>query len=150
MRAMSSVLTLVGDPAARDLSAATTRAAREALASAGGRPGEVDWLAPDLAVDLYFSGLGRQAAMRAVRGALKGQPVDLAAQHKKGRRKRLLVADMDSTIVASETLDDLAAEAGIAEQIAPITARTMNGELPFEGSLKERGGLAPGPAGERA
>ncbi len=141
---MSSVLTLVGDPAARDLNAAKVEAASEALAAAGAKRGEIAWLAPELAVDLHFTGLGHEAAMKAARGALNGVAVDLAAQHGKARRKRLLVADMDSTIVASETLDDLAANAGIADKIAPITARTMNGELPFEGSLKERVALLQG------
>ncbi len=62
----------------------------------------------------------------------------------RGRRKGLLVADMDSTIVASETLDDLAAEAGIGEQVAAITRRSMNGEIDFEQALRERVALLKG------
>ncbi|MEO1194419.1 MAG: phosphoserine phosphatase SerB, partial [Pseudomonadota bacterium] len=105
---MTSVLTLVGDPAARDLTAVHLDLVRDALSQAGATLGGSDWLALQLAVDLDFSGIAQQAAMSAARQALNGSSVDLAAQHKAERLKKLLVADMDSTIVASETLDDLA------------------------------------------
>ena len=138
MRAMSSVLTLVGNPTARDLSAAQVEAVTDALSATGARVHHYDWLAPQLAVDILFHRLGREAATEAAAAALAGAPVDLAVQEVESRRKRLLIADMDSTIVTGETLDELAAEAGIREEVAAITRRTMLGELPFEESLRAR------------
>ena len=70
--------------------------------------------------------------------------VDLAVQKSDGRRKRLLLADMDSTMIRQECVDELAAEAGVGERVAAITARAMNGELDFEAALRERVGLLAG------
>ena len=70
--------------------------------------------------------------------------IDWAVLPACGRRKRLLVADMDSTMISGETLDELAAEAGIGERVAAITARAMNGELDFEAAVRERVGLLAG------
>lgn len=141
---MRYVLTLAGDPATRTLDAATLDAARQALEAAGGEVGAVDWLAPGLAVDIHFEGTRPAAAQAAVRKALEGRPVDVAAQPRENRRKRLFVADMDSTIVQSETLDELAAKAGIGEQISAITLRSMRGEVPFEESLRQRVAMLAG------
>ncbi|MCE8440451.1 phosphoserine phosphatase SerB, partial [Rhodovulum sulfidophilum] len=69
---------------------------------------------------------------------------DLAAQPAEGRRKRLLIADMDSTMIRQECIDELAAEAGVGPRVAEITARAMNGELDFHGALRERVGLLAG------
>src|ERR1019366_5778280 len=79
-----------------------------------------------------------------VRVALDGTPIDAIATLADGRRKRLLIADMDSTIIIGETLDDLAAFAGLGEKIAAITARAMNGELDFKDALRERVGMLKG------
>ena len=76
--------------------------------------------------------------MAVVRAALDSAPIDAIATAAKHRRKRLLVADMDSTIVTGETLDELADFAGLKERIAAITARAMNGELDFKAALRER------------
>ncbi len=70
--------------------------------------------------------------------------IDWAVLPARGRKKRLLIADMDSTMVAGETLDELAAEAGVGERVAAITARAMNGELDFEAAVRERVGLLAG------
>ncbi len=70
--------------------------------------------------------------------ALAQAPVDAIVTPAEGRRKRLLVADMDSTIVTSETLDELAAHAGLGERVAAITRRSMNGEIDFAAALRER------------
>ena len=70
--------------------------------------------------------------------------IDLAVQPSAGRKKRLLLADMDSTIIDQECIDELAAEAGVGPRVAAITARAMNGELDFEGALTERVGLLKG------
>ncbi|WP_198369530.1 phosphoserine phosphatase SerB [Roseomonas rosulenta] len=115
-----------------------------ALAALGAATGTPDWLAPAEAADLPFAGLAPDQADAAARAALAGASVDVIAQSAAGRRKRLLVADMDSTIVTTETLDELAGQAGIKDRIAAITKRAMNGELDFEGALRERVGMLAG------
>ena len=82
--------------------------------------------------------------MSAVQAALEGLPIDAIVVRPRGRRKGLLIADMDSTIITGETLDELAAFAGIGEKIAAITARAMNGELDFKDALRERVGMLKG------
>lgn len=139
---MEGVLTLVAGGPAPALDEALA-AARSAVAAAGAAAGEAAWLAAARAVDLPFSG-DPVAVEGAAREALAAHPVDLAAQPRAGRRKRLLLADMDSTIVESETLDDLAAFAGLRERIAAITARAMNGELDFAAALRERVAMLQG------
>src|SRR4051812_26523106 len=78
---------------------------REALQALGAGTGAADWLAPEEAADLPFDGLAAEQAVSAATAALEGAPVDAIAVPAAGRRKRLLLADMDSTIVTSETLD---------------------------------------------
>lgn len=140
---MRSILTLVGDATAADLTADLISRAHAALAGIGVAPGEPDWLAEHIACDIAFQG-DAPSALEAVRAALDGAPVDAWAQPAVGRRKRLLVADMDSTIVACETLDELAAFAGLKDKIAAITARTMNGEIDFPTALRERVAMLTG------
>jgi phosphoserine phosphatase len=117
-----------------------------ALREAGAEVGAVAPLAAHEAADLPFAGLPLEVADRVARTALAGSPVDAIAQDAAGRRKRLLIADMDSTMVTSETLDELAGEAGLKEEISAITRRAMNGELDFEGALRERVGMLKGLA----
>jgi phosphoserine phosphatase len=115
---------------------------RDALAAIGASTFTPDWLSPEEAADLPFNGLAPDQADAAARAAVPG--IDAIAQAAAGRRKRLLIADMDSTIVTSETLDELAGQAGIKDRIAAITKRAMNGELDFEGALRERVGMLAG------
>ena len=75
---------------------------------------------------------------------LQAAGVDLVVQPTEGRRKRMLLADMDSTMIRQECIDELAAEAGVGARVAAITAKAMNGELDFEGALLERVGLLKG------
>ena len=110
-----------------------------ALRDAGAATGEVTWLAPeDRACDLPFAQLAAERAHDVARATLADLQIDYHAQHTLNRRKRLLIADMDSTIVTAETLDELAGEAGLKDVIAEITARTMRGELDFAQALVER------------
>jgi phosphoserine phosphatase len=76
--------------------------------------------------------------------ALQARGIDLLVQPVRGRRKRMLLADMDSTMIRQECIDELAAEAGVGPQVAAITARAMNGEIGFEGALRERVALLRG------
>ena len=75
---------------------------------------------------------------------LQAAGVDLVIQPSAGRRKKMLLADMDSTMIRQECIDELAAEAGVGPRVAEITARAMNGELDFEAALHERVGLLAG------
>jgi phosphoserine phosphatase len=143
---MPQFLTLIAP--AGGLSAPLLARTRDALQALGAAAGTPDWLAPEEAADLPFEGLAPEQAIAAARAALEGAPVDAIAQDGPGegqsRRKRLLLADMDSTIVTGETLDELAAYAGLKDRIADITRRAMNGELDFRAALVERVGMLAG------
>ncbi len=141
---MDSVLTVIGDPASRAVNPVLAEAAGGALAEAGARVAAPDWLAPGIACDLPFDGLALASAEAAARARLDGAPLDLAAQPAAGRRKGLLVADMESTIIGQELVDELAEVAGVHDRIAAITARSMAGEIDFASSLHERVGLLAG------
>ncbi len=136
------MLTLVSpDPGALP---AAEAAADQALARAGLAVKAHEPLGPR-AVDLYLDGdLG--AVRKLAAEALAHHATDAAAQPVADRRKRLLVADMDSTIINVECLDELADFAGVKTQVAEITERAMRGELEFEGALRERVGMLKGLA----
>ena len=97
----------------------------------------VDWLGTD-ACDL--TGVDETAA----RAAIAGQPIDIIVQPAAGRRKTLLVADLESTIIENEMLEELAASLGLRAHVAAITQRAMNGEIDFVGALNERVALLRG------
>ena len=141
---MQYVLTLTSNPAAPCLDNIAIATAVDALRANGLSTGGPDWLAPDIAVDLPFAGPVTNRLAEALREALSGIAADVNFQPAEGRRKRLLIADMDSTVITSESLDDLAVYAGIGDKIAPITARAMRGELDFEAALKERVAMLAG------
>ncbi|MFT8676184.1 MAG: phosphoserine phosphatase SerB [Acetobacter sp.] len=135
----SLVLTLVARREATTLTPATIALARDAI----GATGETVTLSAGEAVDIPAAPTARDA-LPALRTALGAQAVDAILTPTQNRRKTLLVSDMDSTIVANETLDDIGAHAGLGEQIAAITTRSMNGELDFAASLRERVALLRG------
>lgn len=110
---------------------------RSSLDRAGLSAGEPDWLSPDEAVDVPFEG-DPQSGLAAARDALSGSPFDVNALPVARRRKRLLVADMDSTMIQQECIDELAATIGIGDAVAAITERAMRGEIAFEPALIER------------
>jgi phosphoserine phosphatase len=134
---MDSVLTLIaGASTALPPALLDTLAAR--LRDDGAGTGAPAWLAPGRACDLPFDRLEPSRAHEIARATLADLPVDFHAQPVQGRRKKLLIADMDSTIVTSETLDELAGEAGLKDVIAKITRRSMRGEIDFSQALIER------------
>jgi phosphoserine phosphatase len=139
---MTLVLTLAAAPGG--LTPALLARTRQALGDLGASAGRPDWLAPEEAADLPFDSLAPEQAVAAARAALGDAPVDLFALPAEGRRKQLLLADMDSTIVTTETLDEIAAFAGLKDRIAAITARAMNGELDFKEALRARVGMLSG------
>jgi phosphoserine phosphatase len=140
---MEHVLTLIAPPGASSLDRATLDAAREALRALGATVGSPRWLKEGDAADLPFDEMAPEAAEAAARHAV-GSGLDIVAQRAEGRRKKLLVADMDSTMVIGETLDELADLAGLKPAIAAITARAMNGELDFAAALRERVAMLKG------
>ncbi len=127
---MNYVLTLVADRAATTLDAATVAEIADAI-----RAGPAEILSPGEAVDLPCPAPPPPAAIAALLGA---RPIDVFCLPSTGRRKRLLAADMDSTIITCEVIDELAAEAGICAEIAAITARSMAGEIDFATALRDR------------
>lgn len=141
---MENVLTLIAGHSAPGLPDEVVTDIRAALKGLGADVAMPDWLSPGRVCDIAFGHLAPEQADAAARHRLADAPVDVVAQAGQGRRKMLLVADMDSTMVTGETLDELAAFAGIKDRIAAITARAMNGELDFESALKERIGLLEG------
>lgn len=116
-------------------------AAVDRLAQAGCQPGQSLWLDRDKAADLFFATdpVSARAALADI-----GQGIDVIVQPVEGRAKALLIADMDSTMITVECIDELADYAGIKPQIAEITERAMRGELDFEGALDERVALLKG------
>jgi phosphoserine phosphatase len=106
-------------------------------------PGAVAWLAPDRAFDIEIAG-DQRTALAAARIAAGREPVDINAVPIAGRRKKLLVADMDSTIINCECLDEIADFAGLKAHVSAITERAMRGEIAFEPALRERVALLKG------
>jgi len=145
---MDSVLTLMCNPVSTangdGLDSGMVTEASGALRNQGADTDEFVWLSTDNACDIPFQGLSATQAEEIARLCLQGFPVDIVAQPESGRRKKLLIADMDSTIVTSETLDELAEFAGCKEQVAAITARAMNGQLGFADAFRERVRLLTG------
>ena len=128
---------LLTSPQARTLEPALVESLRNAW---GG--GDAIWLAPDEAAE--FS-VGRIPDNRwEVWKNCQAMGVDLVVVPTQGRRKKMLLADMDSTMIQQECIDELADEAGVGARVKDITARAMNGELDFDGALRERVGLLTG------
>ncbi len=131
------IVTLLTAPARPSLDPALVESLRNAW---GG--GDAVWLAPDEAAEFAIPAEPDTAG--ATWKELQGHGVDLVISPAENRKKRLLLADMDSTMIQQECIDELADEAGVGARVADITARAMNGELDFEGALIERVGLLKG------
>tara|TARA_R110002110_G_scaffold27592_10_gene100071 strand:+ start:1605 stop:2480 length:876 start_codon:yes stop_codon:yes gene_type:complete len=104
--------------------------------------GDVVWLAPDEAAEFSISQM--PGNLWDIWEDCQAMQVDLIVVPAQGRRKRMLLADMDSTMIQQECIDELADEAGVGARVKDITARAMNGELDFDGALRERVGLLKG------
>lgn len=131
------VVTLLTNPDSPVLERVTVESLRNAWGGGAAR-----WLDPGVAAEFE---LGHVPDNRwEVWEGLQALRVDMVIQPAQGRKKRLLIADMDSTMIRQECIDELADEAGVGARVADITARAMNGELDFEGALRERVGLLKG------
>ena len=138
---MSLVATLICNPANPALDSTVVDGARAVLAS----PGPAQWLFDEVAVDIPFDGSEDIGAivtrLREARGDL---PIDIVVQPRIDRRKKLFLADMDSTMIGQECIDELADFAGLKAHVAAITERAMRGEIAFEPALRERVALLKG------
>ncbi|MDQ6433532.1 phosphoserine phosphatase SerB [Mesorhizobium sp. LHD-90] len=136
---MSLVATLISHPAERALTPALLDMASRALMATGSR-----WLAAGIACDLALPDGFDANVDPGLTADLASRRIDLVVQPAAGRRKRLLLADMDSTMIDQECIDELADEVGLKDHVAAITARSMNGEIAFEPALRERVALLAG------
>ena len=137
------VATFIARPENADFIAEVVAAAEK---STGGR---VHWLAKGEAADLFLPGPtaspeGGEAADRRLRTLVGGRPIDVVVQPAADRRKRLLVADMDSTMIEEECIDELADFVGLKAEIAAVTQQAMRGEIAFAPALRARVALLAG------
>jgi phosphoserine phosphatase len=140
---MTHVATLICNPAATALDAAVLARVRDALPA----PGPIRWLDPGIAADIAFTperATEASVAATTMRAALGAAPVDIVVQPVAHRRKRLLIADMDSTMIGQECIDELADFVGLKPHVAAITERAMRGEIAFAPALRERVALLAG------
>lgn len=140
--AMRSVLSLIAGPD-NDLDDDLVALAADAAAAAGANVASSARLSPRKACDVVFDGEA-DSVLRKARAALAGRPIDVNVVAESGRRKKLLVADMESTVIENEMLDELADFVGARPQVAEITRRAMNGELDFAAAVRERVALLKG------
>jgi phosphoserine phosphatase len=143
---MTHVATLIAHPTQPIPEDTGWQAARNLPAA-----GPPAWLDPGVVLDIPFippEGNDNRITAETLRGALRGARIDVVVQQAAGRRKRLLLADMDSTMIGQECLDELADFVGQKARVAAITERAMRGEVEFAPALRERVALLAGlPAG---
>ncbi|MES0870542.1 phosphoserine phosphatase SerB [Pseudovibrio sp. SCP19] len=138
---MSFVVTLISNPA----KPAVTEDLIEKISALLPAAPQVKVLRPQIAVDLTVEAPADAEELESsIRTNLADAPVDVFIQPQNGRRKKLLIADMDSTMIQQECIDELAAELGLKEKISDITERAMRGEIEFEPALRERVALLKG------
>ncbi|MCF1461206.1 phosphoserine phosphatase SerB [Agrobacterium vitis] len=137
---MAFVATLIANPSNPVLTPALAEQAAAAVSASG-----LYWLADGVACDIALKdGSDLDVTEQTLRKVTEGHPIDLAIQQADTRRKAFLIADMDSTMIGQECIDELAAEVGLKDQVSQITARAMNGEIAFEPALRERVALLKG------
>lgn len=143
MNSIAAVATLIANPANANLSPAIVSAVNALLPDSGA----VDWLAEAVAADIFFrlpSLQDRTPLQDKIRDSVADNKIDVILQPSAKRRKKLFLADMDSTIIGQECIDELADSIGIKDHVAAITERAMRGEIEFEPALRERVSLLQG------
>jgi phosphoserine phosphatase len=137
---MAFVATLIAHPSNPVLTQQIGEQAAQAVQASG-----LYWLADGIACDLALRDNNDvQAAEANLQAAIGSAPIDLVIQDAETRRKRFLIADMDSTMIGQECIDELADMVGLKDKVSAITARAMNGEIAFEPALRERVALLKG------
>ena len=138
MTSSERVLTLIANPATPCLTADIADRVRDLVKARA-----VYFLANDVACDIPLPS-DTEIAANDIVNSLGEHPIDFVVQEADFRRKKVLLADMDSTLIQQECIDELADQAGVGEKVADITARAMRGELEFDSALRERVGLLTG------
>ncbi len=138
---MNKVLTLIVNPSSTELSEKDVKNFQNLMTSHGCDVAQAAWLAQGEAVDIAFSGDADPAILSEHAATISA---DFAVQDIITRGKKMLIADMDSTMINEECIDELADFAGLKEQVSAITEAAMLGELDFDEALKERVGLLEG------
>jgi phosphoserine phosphatase len=137
---MAFVATLIAHPSNPVLTPAIAERASEAVNASG-----LYWLADGIACDIALrDGTDLSVAEETLRSLIGAERIDVVVQQAETRRKSFLIADMDSTMIGQECIDELADVVGLKEKVATITARAMNGEIAFEPALRERVALLKG------
>ena len=138
---MSLVATLICNPADPALDSTVIDGARAVLP----KPDDAHWLSDGVAADIFFDSADDVAGIaERLRAAGGDRAIDIVVQPRANRRKMLLLADMDSTMIGQECIDELADFAGLKAHVADITERAMRGEIAFEPALRERVALLKG------
>ena len=138
---MSFVVTLICNPASPALDSTVIDGARAVLPS----PNHWEWLSEGVAADIFFETTEDISALATrLREAAGDLPIDGVVQPRATRRKKLFLADMDSTMIGQECIDELADFAGLKAHVSEITERAMRGEIEFEPALRERVALLKG------
>jgi phosphoserine phosphatase len=137
---MAFVATLIAHPSNPVLTPAIAERASEAVNASG-----LYWLADGIACDIALrDGTDLAVAEETLRSLIGEERIDVVVQEAETRRKSFLIADMDSTMIGQECIDELADVVGLKDKVATITARAMNGEIAFEPALRERVALLKG------
>ncbi|MER9418198.1 phosphoserine phosphatase SerB [Mesorhizobium sp. M0306] len=137
---MPLIATLLSHPAGRALTSTLANMASRSVGASA-----VRWLAEGIACELDLPETADASEITAsLQAALASEPIDVAVQPAENRRKKILIADMDSTMIDQECIDELADEIGVKDRVAAITTRSMNGEIAFEPALRERVALLKG------
>ena len=131
-----TILCIIGNPADSELDAHLAAAIQHETG------GEINWLHQRVALEIHDA--TATDALMAARDVIGAKRVDAAQVSSAERRKRILIADMDSTMINEECIDELADAVGIKAAVAEITERAMNGELDFEQALRTRVALIKG------
>lgn len=142
---MQYILTLITNPEIFPLDEEVINNALIAIERKKAYIENISFLSPNAAVDIFFSEMQPSAAMEILSTKLAGKKVDFIIQpHSENRRKKLLLSDMDSTIINQECIDEIADKLGLKAKVSAITERAMNGELDFKEALRERVALLEG------
>jgi phosphoserine phosphatase len=138
---MSLVATLICNPANPALDSTVVEGVLAVLPS----PGRPQWLFDEVAIDIPFESKEEVHAIESrLRASRVDLPIDIVVQPIAARRKKLFLADMDSTVIGQECIDELADFVGLKDHVAAITERAMHGEIEFEPALRERTALLKG------
>lgn len=141
---MQSVLTLVAPEGKQKINETLITQLSEKITGSGGEVVATDWLKPSYACDLLFKHLEHEQAEKIATELIAEAAIDFIVQPAINRRKKMLISDMDSTMITVECIDEIADFAGVKARVADITERAMRGELDFMAALSERVALLKG------